>query len=249
MLPRMRTSRVAVLCTVAALLLFAVVSARGTSAVPGHLRDVPLERGVGDTPPLHGAPAGDSAFEVGAVDRAEVAQTVMTIVALLLLLIAFALLVRHLRRLRRRKRRLGVGVEAGEDHGTLEVTMPMRLRRAAERARTELAGRRGGPPGDAVVAAWLRLEEAAAHEGAGREPHQTATEFTAALLARYLTREPALDELRGLYQRARFGRPGQVGDAEADAAVAALDRILTALANGPAHPAAAGAASSAGPVG
>ncbi|WP_291414310.1 DUF4129 domain-containing protein [Actinophytocola sp.] len=245
----MRSSRVAVLCTVAALLLFAVVAARGKSAVPGSLRDVPLERGVGDTPPLHGAPTDENAFKVDVVDRAEVVQTFMTVIAMILLLIAFSLLVRHLRRLQRRKRRLGVGVEADEEIGALEVTMPMRLRRAAESARTELAGRRGGPPGDAVIAAWLRLEEATAHEGAGREPHQTATEFTAALLARHITREPALDDLRELYQRARFGPPGQVGDAEADAALAALDRILAALANGAAHAESEEAASAAEPVG
>ncbi|HEY0450745.1 DUF4129 domain-containing protein [Actinophytocola sp.] len=226
----MRSSRVAVLCTVAALLLFAVIAARGTSAVPGTLRDVPLERGVGGGVPMHGSNTDKNAFLVDITDELGLVQTSFVIIALMLLLVAFSLLLRRVRRLRKRKQRLGVGVETHEELGALEVTMPMRLRKAAERARGELAQRRGGAPGDAVIAAWLRLEEAAAHEGAGREPHQTATEFTAALLAHYLTSEPALDELRTLYQRARFGPPGQVGDAEADAALAALDRILNALA-------------------
>lgn len=230
MLPGMRSSRVAGLCLVAGLLLFAVVAARGTSAVPGSLRDLPLKRGVGSTPPLHGASTDANAFKVDLVDELELVQTSFVIAGMILLLVAFAALLRHLRRRRRRKRRLGVGVEPDDTVGALETTLPMRLRRAAERAHTELADRAGGPPGDAVIAAWLRLEEAAAQEGTGREPHQTATEFTAALLATHTTREPALDELRELYQRARFGPPGLVGDAEADAALAALDRILRALA-------------------
>jgi len=232
MLRGMRSSRVAALCAVAALLLFAVVSARGKSAVPGSLRDVPLERGTGGGVSNAGVSPDENAFKVDVTDELQLVQTSIAIAAMILLLIAFAALVRRLQQMRRRRLKLGVGVEEDEEQiGALESSVPMRLRRAAEQARADLSARAGGPPGDAVIAAWLRLEEAAAHEGAGREPHQTATEFTAALLGRYTTSEPALDELRGLYQRARFGPPGQVGDAEADAAIAALDRILHALAN------------------
>lgn len=222
----------AALCVVAASLLFAVVAARGTSAVPGSLRDVHLERGTGGGVASNGVQPDENAFELDIVDELQLVQNSFVVVAMILLLIGFALLVRRLQQLRRRPLKLGVGVEEVEEQvGALESVTQMRLRRAAERARTELTTRAGGPPGDAVIAAWLRLEEAAAHEGAGRRPHQTATEFTAALLARYTTSEPALDELRALYQRARFGPPGQVGEAEAEAAVAALDRILHALAN------------------
>ncbi len=239
MLRGMRSSRVAALCAVAALLLFAVVSARGKSAVPGSLRDVPLERGTGGGVSGNSVSPDENAYKVDITDELHLVQTSIAVAAMILLLIAFAVLVRRLQQLRRRKPRLGVGVEEVEEQlGALESSVPMRLRRAAEQARADLAARAGGPPGDAVIAAWLRLEEAAAHEGAGREPHQTPTEFTAALLARHTTSEPALDELRALYQRARFGPPGQVGDAEADAAIAALDRILHALA-GDATPAAA----------
>jgi hypothetical protein len=223
------------LCAVAALLLFAVVSARGKTAVPGALRDVPLERGTGGGVSSNGVSPDENAFKVDITDELQLVQTSIAVAAMILLLIAFAVLVRRLQQLRKRPLKLGVGVEDVEEQvGALESSVPMRLRRAAEQARDELSARAGGPPGDAVITAWLRLEEAAAHEGAGREPHQTPTEFTAALLSRHTTSEPALDELRGLYQRARFGPPGQVGDAEADAAIAALDRILHALAATPA---------------
>jgi len=227
-----RSSRIAVLCAVLALLLFAVVSARGKSAIPGSLRDIQLERGVGDPVSLHGVTPDENAFKVDIVDELQLVQAAFVIAAMILLLIAFAVLIRRLQQLRRRPLRLGVGIEEAEEEvGALESHLQMRLRRAAETARIELAARDGGPPGDAVIAAWLTLEEAAAHEGAGRKPHETATEFTAALLSRYTTSEPALDELRVLYQRARFGRPGEVTEDDVRTAAAALDRILHALAN------------------
>jgi hypothetical protein len=232
MLRGVRSSRVAALCAVAALLLFAVVAARGKSAVPGSLRDVPLERGTGERVSSGGVTLDDGATDLDIVDELQLVQAALVIAAMILLLIAFAAFVRRLQRMRRRPLRLGVGVgEAEEEIGVLEPTMRARLRRAAQQARNDLAARPGGLLSDAVVAAWLRLEEAAAHEGAGRAPHQTATEFTTALLSRYAADESALTELRELYQRARFGPPGHVTEADADAAVDALDRILHALGN------------------
>src|ERR1044072_4004851 len=161
----MRSTRVAALCAVAALLLFAVVSARGTSAVPGHLRDVPLERGTGGGVSSNSVSPDANAYKLDIVDELQLVQTSIAVAAMILLLIAFALFVRKLQQMRRRPIRLGVGVdEADEQIGALESSIPMRLRRAAEQARLDLTNRTGGPPGDAVVAAWSRLEEAAAHE-------------------------------------------------------------------------------------
>ena len=61
-----------------------------------------------------------------------------------------------------------------------------------------------GDASDAVILAWLALEEAAARHGVNRSPSQTPTEFTAELLDRSAV--PASDTvaLRGLYWRARF---------------------------------------------
>ena len=225
-----RSSRIAALCAVGALLLFAVVSARGKSAIPGGLRDIQLERGLPDPPGIGGVPPDENAYKVDVVDELQLVQAAIVIAAMILLLIAFAVLIRRLQQLRRRPLRLGVGVAEEEDEiGALESHLQMRLRRAAQTARTELAARAGGPPGDAVIAAWLHLEQAAEHEGAGRKPHETATEFATALLGRYTMSEPALDELRVLYQRARFGPPGEVGEDDVAAAADSLDRILHAL--------------------
>lgn len=104
------------------------------------------------------------------------------------------------------------------------------LRRAARAAQQVLADRAGGPPGDAVIAAWLELERVAALEGTGKQAHQTPTEFTDTLLGEHAAIERALTELRRLYHRARFGRPGEVGPAEAESARRALEEITESMA-------------------
>lgn len=84
------------------------------------------------------------------------------------------------------------------------------------------------PPGDAVIAAWLALEHAAGRGGVEREPAQTATEFTLALLDRTPADPAAARTLLRLYHRARFSdheiRPGDVA-----AARAALGVLAAAL--------------------
>ncbi|PFG43189.1 uncharacterized protein DUF4129 [Isoptericola jiangsuensis] len=59
-------------------------------------------------------------------------------------------------------------------------------------------------PTDGVIAAWVALEEAAAHAGTTRDPAQTTTEFTTAVLATTPAPAPQLTTLRTLYQHARF---------------------------------------------
>ncbi|MFC8599309.1 DUF4129 domain-containing protein [Isoptericola sp. NPDC057191] len=88
-------------------------------------------------------------------------------------------------------------------------------------------------PHDAVVAAWVALEDTAATHGTTRTPAQTATEFTAHLLTTQRhdgrTVPPTdVDTLRRLYQHARFtDRP--VGPDDVHAARTALSHIARAL--------------------
>lgn len=77
------------------------------------------------------------------------------------------------------------------------------LRRAVRVAESVLD--RAGEPGDAVIAAWLELEAAAAGSGVPREPSQTPTEFTAAVLRATTADGRAIETLLRLYHRARFG--------------------------------------------
>ena len=74
-----------------------------------------------------------------------------------------------------------------------------------------------GNPTDAIVAAWLALEEAADASGVHRQPSQTPTEFTADVLGRTgITADP-VRRLLGLYLRARFGATPST-EADLDAA-------------------------------
>jgi hypothetical protein len=87
---------------------------------------------------------------------------------------------------------------------------------------------RAGTPHDAVVAAWVSLEEAAAAHGTARDPAQTPTEFTSALLADAPVPSDDVATLRRLYHHARFtDRPVDV--THVTAARTALEHIARAL--------------------
>ncbi|GAA4711079.1 protein of unknown function (DUF4129) [Promicromonospora umidemergens] len=87
--------------------------------------------------------------------------------------------------------------------GTLadDVDLP-ELQDAVSRALAHLDGH--ARPRDAVVAAWVALEDAAARAGAHRNPAQTPTEFAGAVLATTPAPPTSVARLRTLYQRARF---------------------------------------------
>ncbi len=63
-------------------------------------------------------------------------------------------------------------------------------------------------PTDAVLAAWVALEEAAARSGVPRRPADTPTEFTARVLTATEADAAAVTSLLGLYHRARFSTAG-----------------------------------------
>lgn len=92
------------------------------------------------------------------------------------------------------------------------------LRRAAAALGT------GAAPGDAIVAAWVALEETAAASGAARSAADTPTEFTARLLHRTEADPGAVARLREVYRAARFGSHAPTDD-DVAAAAAALARI------------------------
>ncbi len=82
---------------------------------------------------------------------------------------------------------------------------------------------------DAVIAAWVALEDAAARSGAGRAPSATAAEFTLDVLDRTRADPAAARTLLGLYLRARFDdRP--LATAEVDAAARSARSLVDTLA-------------------
>ncbi|MCX7521643.1 DUF4129 domain-containing protein [Microbacterium sp. STN6] len=79
-------------------------------------------------------------------------------------------------------------------------------------------------PSDAIVAAWLGLEEAAADAGIQRGRAETPTEFTRRMIGRSPADEPHIDALLGLYERVRFG-----GQSAEPSDIAAARSALAAL--------------------
>jgi hypothetical protein len=60
-------------------------------------------------------------------------------------------------------------------------------------------------PADAIVRAWLGLQETAEQSGIVRQPAETPTEFTSRILSRAFADDLAVRTLLRLYLRTRFG--------------------------------------------
>ncbi|WP_106617312.1 DUF4129 domain-containing protein [Saccharothrix carnea] len=215
--------RLALVLAVGSALALIALAARGTSPVRYQERPVGEDEVAPSTsqslPPLDTEVGGSAAAGSLLVFLIVlIAVAVVGVVSLLVSLGVFR---------RRRRRGVGTAVDAPdlpEDHAK---PPPILLRRAAE-ALDQLRGHGDGPPGDAVIAAWLTLERAAADSGVPREEHQTATEFTGDLLRRYRVDEHAAGTLKRVYQRARFGT-AEVTPADARTATEALEHIVRDL--------------------
>lgn len=108
--------------------------------------------------------------------------------------------------------------------GSSALVEPDAVQEALGAAAAQL--RRQLPPRDAVVAAWITLEESAARHGVHRSPSQTPTEFVTALLP-HSQDGAAAQELREVYLRARFSqRP--VTEQDVALAADALERLRSA---------------------
>jgi uncharacterized protein DUF4129 len=230
MLLRMR-SRLPALVAIVALVMLAAVVARGTSAVPvGEGRPLLGFLGIPriELPELSGSESGGTSVLGGW--SATLALVIVLMPLALLAMAIVAAVVLALVAARRRRRRIALPSVLPDEGGSSDGTeLAARLERAAREARAIMERHRGGPPADAVVAAWVRLEAEAAGIGAARLAHQTPTEFAEAVRAAHGAIGTPLEELRGLYQRARFGTSGTVGPAEENAARAALDEIVRGL--------------------
>lgn len=152
-------------------------------------------------------------------------------------LLAIALLVLHLvRRLRPTEdgpvpdpapEHAGAGAAGLQDRHPAVHALRDGVAAAAEHLRSP------GRPVDAVIAAWVRLEEAAAASGLPRHPASTPTEFTLAVLDRTHADRGASRVLLDLYLRARFGDE-HLGPDDVATARRAVDHLAAGLA-GPAE--------------
>lgn len=121
-------------------------------------------------------------------------------------------------------RETGSAVEVGEISGGGEEPVDAgAIRTAAADAQEEIDGHRD--PGDAIVAAWVRLEEASARAGRARVPSETPGEFTLRILRRRPGLDGELETLLGLYESVRFGgaRADETGRATARRCLATIE--------------------------
>jgi hypothetical protein len=170
--------------------------------------------------------------------RSVVAVGLGMVVLVIGMLLAFALVTAIISirfQLRKRRRLAGILLDDVDQDPVDDPTQAQRakVRTAARQALEELRRRQGGDPGDAVIAAWLVLEAAAAEAGSVRQAYQTPTEFTDAVLDRHELDTAALARLRTLYQRARFGSSPVTAD-DVAAAASALETLVDELSGSPA---------------
>jgi len=142
------------------------------------------------------------------------------VAALLVAVVVF--IVRRIQRRRRLLRRREASGDTGGGTVTASdgaIPAPV-MRRGIARALQILDEQQA--PSDAVVQAWLGLEEAASDSGAGRGRAETPAEYTARIVQRFDTDSEAAQALLRLYQDVRFG--GRTADAASVAA--ARDALL-----------------------
>lgn len=129
----------------------------------------------------------------------------------LLAVLAAALITYVILRLRQRRPRRFSALLADADVGTPsdaagtpspDAELPTQIRRGIAHALAQLSDDR--PSGDAIIAAWIGLQQSAEDSGIVRLPSETAAEFTAAAISRF-GGEADVRELLRLYQDVRFG--------------------------------------------
>ena len=212
---------------VAALAGVAVVSAG--VAGPWHvvLRDVSMPRLQPVPPELLPQPSASPSMPPPTMDDPGIDP--LLVVLAVLVAVAAALAIWYLATVLRRRGGPGEVDEPAGDAvlgDALEgVPTGRELHEAVARAERALADL---PPGDAVVAAWMELERTAASGGIERDPAQTPTEFTLAVLDRTDADPGAVRDLLRLYLPARFSDHTVTPD-DVRAARVALGRIGDAL--------------------
>ncbi|WP_026422802.1 DUF4129 domain-containing protein [Actinokineospora inagensis] len=221
MSPRLSTLPVA-----AALLLLAAAAARGTSAIPaGPATAAPStarDEVVSSATP---APTANPFLDfVGGIGTGLLLLAVATM--LLIGLTGFLMGFTRRRRVRPVLPDLQLPPHSAPPDGTATATA---LATAAHNARLRLTAAPAVPTADAIIAAWLELEQTAATLGTPRAPHQTPTEFATALLTAHQADEPALTTLRHAYHRARFAHTPTFTPADLTKVTSALTTLEHSL--------------------
>jgi hypothetical protein len=102
------------------------------------------------------------------------------------------------------------------------------LAELANAAAEQLDGLRHGSPRNAIVACWLRLQQAASEAGMRTRSWETSQEYTVRALHRLRLDPPAINTLSSLYREARFSEH-EMSESHRDEALAALTRLAAQL--------------------
>lgn len=172
-----------------------------------------------EQPPLPVEPPDDTLQQIlGAV------LLVAAILAAALLLYALVRVLHRLwqdRPLRRREAETPETAHAGLAEPEESVAAPLVRRGVAGALRTI---EQHPVPSDAIIAAWVGLEETAADAGLRRGVSETPAEFALRLVSMQTAAAPPATRLLGLYERVRFGGL-EAGESERMHARAALQEI------------------------
>ena len=128
-------------------------------------------------------------------------------------------------RVRRRPRARAVAVLDDSLGDARATSSAARLGEAVEAGLVDLEE---GDPRRAVIAAWRRLEIAAADAGTARSPAETPAELTTRVLSAHAVSPVTLTRLADLYREARYSRH-QVDERHRVEARRALERLRTEL--------------------
>lgn len=130
------------------------------------------------------------------------------------------------------RRRPGRGL--GRTASTLPPVGPPRVKASVLAGAVEvaLAALERGPVGDAIVACWVGLEDAAADAGTERLPSETSAELTERVLTEHRVTARTLHRLGELYREARYSRHA-LGDDVRDDARALFEQVLAELRGAP----------------
>lgn len=163
-------------------------------------------------------PVSDTPVPTGPADVNPLVYSPLVAAAVLLSLLVF----RRIQVARGRRRGPHPELRVGADEpGRRVVRPPSEVADTIDARLTSLAE---GSPRNAVVAAWIELEQATAHAGTVRRPSETSTELTRRALAAYALDEGTIRRLAELYREARFSRH-ELTEAHRDEARACLERL------------------------
>ncbi len=154
-----------------------------------------------------------------------------TIGALIVLAtVAAYIMVNILKRLRSPDQEPGDAADSAVDLAFIPGESITTIRTHLTRATEILAGPANSA--DAVIECWLQLEAATSHAGRARKPHETPSEYAAAVLHRFEATPADVSTLMTEYERIRFApgdhRPEISPDRLAEVQTA-LNRVTTAV--------------------